>query len=104
MSTRRRVPAGTPPPPLPLFPFPQRGPLLPGADTRSRLCPRHGSGQEERIFCELVAWSLLIAISVPPCLVLRGRQASVILPARGSGLEMLRMREGSQSLRERLCH
>lgn len=71
-------------------------PLPPPADTRSWLCPRHGSGQEEKIFCELLAWFLLMPISVPASLELWGQQASVILVARGSGLEMLRMWDGSQ--------
>lgn len=72
--------------------------------TRSWLCPRHDSGQEERIFCELLAWSLLMPISVPPCLELQGQQASVILVAKGFGLEILRMWDRSQSLREGLYH
>lgn len=79
-----------------LFPSTRRGPLSPLADTRSWRCPRHSSGQEERIFCKLLAWFLLMPISVPASLELRGQQASVILVARGSGLEMFRMWDGSQ--------
>lgn len=41
-------------------------------------------------------------ISVPPCLELQGQQAFGILVARGFGLEMLRMWDRSQSLREGL--
>lgn len=63
------------------------------------LCPRHGSGQEKGIFCELWAWSLLMPISVSACLELQGQQASVILVAKGSGLETLRMWDKSQSQR-----
>lgn len=56
----------------------------------SRLAaPQAGSGQEEGIFCELQAWSLLMPISVSACLELQGQQASVILVARSSGLETL---------------
>lgn len=72
-------------------PSTQRGSLHPLADTRSWICPRHGCGQEERIFCELLAWFLLMPISVPASLELRGQQASVILVVRGSGLERLRV-------------
>lgn len=69
------------------------------------LRPRHGSALEEGIFCELWACSLLMPISGSARLELRGQQASVILMARGSGLEMLRMWDESQRVREEgLCH
>lgn len=66
----------------------------------SRLAaPQAGCGQEVGIFCELQAWSLLTPISVSACLELQGQQASVILVARGSGLETLPMWDESQSPR-----
>lgn len=76
----------------PLLPSSSSMPPSPYQQTpeASRLAaPQAGSGQEEGIFCELQAWSLLMPISVSACLELQGQQASVILVARSSGLETL---------------